>query len=1435
MGPSLQEGLSARTDAFVARVNQFAQARGVPMRLANFGSLFYFKFAPELKWASLFYYELRARGVHLWEGRPCFLSTAHTDEDIDRAVGLFGDAICAMQAGGLFPEPPSDAPSGPGGAQPAAQPNPTPALPATLPLTASQREVWLAAQMGDGASCALNESISVDLRGPLDVAALESALQSLPLRHDALRTTFSYDGETQTVHPQITFDVQILDFSTGLPTDNEAAFAGLLEQEARTSFDLEHGPVARAQIVRRDTEWHTLVFTAHHLVCDGWSAGVLIVELGQLYEAALAQTHAALPAPLGLAEYVTQSLAHEQSPAAAETLAWWQAQLAPLPAPIVWPSDRPRPAAPTYAGAMVTHPLSAELAARLRRLGAKNGCTLVAALFAGYAAFLRRLTGQDEFVVGLPAAGQNTLDNGNLVAHCVHLLPVPVRMRPEMSFLDLLAQVKRGLFDAYDHQEITFSGLLPTLPGARDGGRTPLIATTFNVDRMPPGVSFGPLAWDVRTNPRAFYQFDFSLNIVETGPSLLIECHYGTDLFDENTVARWLGHLETILTAIADDPLCAVSRLPLLSAVERHRLLTEWNQTATDFPQDQTVHALFAQQARQTPDAVALAFGNQTLTYAQTDARADRVARRLRARGIGSGSVVGICISRSLEMVIAVLGVLKAGAAYLPLESSAPPERLLLMVQDAQARLVLTETALAQALPDGVPLLCLQGDDEAAEMPTQDALPPQTSGSPAYVMYTSGSTGLPKGVLVPHQAIVRLVKNTDYADLGPGQVFLQMAPLAFDASTFELWGALLNGGRLAIMPPNAPTLQEIGTAIARHKVTTLWLTAGLFQACVDDNIEALRPLTQLLAGGDVLSLPHVKRMRAALPHVQIINGYGPTECTTFACCHRVQDTDLARPTLPIGRPIANTTAYVLDDQLHPVPIGLEGELYLGGAGLALGYLNQPALTAQKFIPSPFETGARLYKTGDRARVLPAGEIEFLGRADGQVKIRGYRVEVGEIEHALSRHPHVRQCAVVVQGDGLDKALAAYVIADGRIDTPDLRSFLAQSLPPYMVPASFTLLDTFPLTPNGKVDRRALSAQIGAAPTRPLPLPADGIEHSLTLLWQQVLGAAFVGPDDDFFDLGGHSLLALRLLVKVEQQFGQRLALPALFGAPTVARMARLLRDKAPAVTSSDILVPLQPLGTKTPLFCIHHIDGNVICYREMAKFLGEDRPVYGLQAPALTGEAAPFVRVEEMAARFVREILAACPEGPVSLCGFSFGGVAALEVAQQLRALGREVSLLTLLDTYAPRAFQEALLDKHAFHRLPGHLHHWKKLGGRAKMQYLTDRVRESMPGGEKAATALRLEAASQGFLPETMQAISDASHQAQQSYTPRPYAGRTLLLRATELSVFENHEPRLWWGETFTQGLMIQDVPGAHLEILRLPHVSTLAGYLADALDACP
>ncbi len=1432
-GPGLQEQLNARTSGFVARVNDFAEGRGVPLRLANFGSLFYFKFAPELKWASLFFYELRARGVHIWEGRPCFLSTAHTEDDVERAWSAFAQALCAMQEGGFFPDPPAGAPPPPGGTKPF-----------TLPLTGAQREVWLAAQMGEGASCALIESISLDLRGPLDRAALQDAVQSLPARHEALRTTFAPDGETQTTHPQVVIDVPLVDMSAGSAEENEAQFGGLLAREARTPFDLERGPLVRAQVVRRGADWHVLVFSAHHLVCDGWSAGVLLSELGLMYEAALARRPANLPAPLGLAAYVQGQLAQEQTPGAGETLAWWQAQLTPPPPPIPWPTDRPRPLAPTYAGAMATHALSADLTTRLRKLGAGHGCTLVATLMAGYAAFLRRLTGQEDLVIGLPSAGQSSLDNGCLVAHCVNLLPVRVSAPDEQSFLDLLTQVKRGLFQAYDHADMTFSRLLPTLAGVRDGARTPLVATTFNVDRMPPGLSFGELAWSVRTNPRAFYQFDLSLNVVETGPGLLVECHYGTDLFDAGTVARWLGHLETLLAAIADDPRRALFSLPLLSQPERHTLLVEWNHTETDFPQDVPVHALFTQQARQTPDAVALLLGDDALTYAQLDARADRLACRLHARGVRGGAVVGVCLARSFDMIVALLAVLKAGAAYLPLDDKCPPHRLAFMASDAQTRLILTEAALAHVLPDGIPLLCLHGEDEdAPALPhgededalalPHDGLPPVSADSLAYVMYTSGSTGEPKGVLVPHRAIVRLVRNTDYADFGPDEVFLQMAPLAFDASTFEVWGALLNGARLVLMPAHAPTLQEIGETIARHQVTTLWLTAGLFQAFVDDNLEALRPLHQLLAGGDVLSMPHVRRVRDRLPHLALINGYGPTECTTFACCRRVEDTDLLRASIPIGRPIANTTAYVLDEQGQPVPIGLEGELYLGGAGLALGYLGLPELTAQKFILSPFADGGRLYKTGDRACWLPDGSVEFAGRADGQVKVRGYRIEMGEIEHALAQYPNVRQCAATAHGDGMDKSLAAFLVADTPIDTADLRRFLAQSLPPYMVPGSFTQLETLPLTPNGKVDRRALSARTSAPAPPPAPIATDSLEQQLTLLWRETLGVDTLGPHDDFFDFGGHSLLALRLLVKVEGQFGQRLPLPALLAAPTIAQMAQLLRSKAAVVKPSDVLVPLHAHGAKPPLFCIHHIDGNVVCYRDMALLLGADQPVYGLQAPALAGDTAPFVRVEDMAARFVHEIEVACPHGPLSVCGFSFGGVVALEVARRLRDGGRDVRLLALLDTYAPRAFQEELIEKPALQRLPGHLHHLKQLGAREKMQYITGRTREGLArAGSPPAPSLP-DATDQGFLPQTMRAIQIASLQAQNAYAPRPYAGRALLLRATELSVFENFEPTLWWGETFTQGLDIVDVPGAHLEILRPPHVPILAQCLQAALDA--
>jgi amino acid adenylation domain-containing protein len=702
----------------------------------------------------------------------------------------------------------------------------------------------------------------------------------------------------------------------------------------------------------------------------------------------------------------------------------------------------------------------------------------------------------------------------------------------------------------------------------RDLGRTPLFQVMLvlqnaraAVARLP-GLTLSPVELETEAA-----KFDLTLSFAEAADGLAGALEYSADLFDGATARRLAGHLEVLLAAAAGDPGRRLSELPLLTAPERAQVLGGWRGERTAYPREATLHELFAEQAARGPEATALVTpgrDEERLTYGELAARAGRLAHLLRAHGVGPEMVVAVLLERSPELVVCLLGILAAGGAYLPLDPTSPAERLALVIADAGSPLVLTREDLAGRLPatvaENATVLALDRPPVAASL---EGAPPAVGAGPdglAYVMYTSGSTGVPKGVAVPHRAVVRLVLGTGYMDFGPDQVFAQLAPASFDASTLEIWGALLHGGRLVVPPPGAQSLDELGTLLESAGVSALWLTAGLFHQMVEEAVERLRPVRQLLAGGDVLSPAHVEKALRALPGTRLINGYGPTENTTFTCCHPIDGPPRPGETVPIGRPIANTEVLLLDRAGQPAPVGVPAELCAGGDGLARGYLGRPDLTAAAFVPHPFGRagGERLYRTGDLARWRPDGAIEFLGRLDDQVKVRGFRIEPGEVEAALARHPAVAECAVLARRDRSEARLVAYVVARPGVEAaaPALRAFLAERLPASMLPWAFVALPALPLTANGKVDRRALPApERQGAPGAAHVAPRTAVEEVLAGLWGEVLELDRVGVHDDFFALGGHSLLATRIVSRVAGTFQVEVPLRRLFEKPTVAELA----------------------------------------------------------------------------------------------------------------------------------------------------------------------------------------------------------------------------------------------------------------------------------------
>ncbi|WP_375501123.1 amino acid adenylation domain-containing protein [uncultured Nostoc sp.] len=1037
-----------------------------------------------------------------------------------------------------------------------------------LPLSFAQERLWFLNQLEE-ASAIYNISGAVRISGNLDINALQQALSEIVRRHEILRTSFPTVNRTsiQVIHPQATMNIKVVDLQQLEVTERETVLQQQAQLEATTPFDLEIVPLIRCSLVQLDAREYVLLLNMHHIVSDGWSMGVFIQELSTLYQAYCAGVSSPLAElPIQYADFVVWQRQWLSGEVLKTQLDYWLSQLHDAPSRLQLPTDHPRPSVQTYQGRTESFSLNTELTQKLQSLSRESGTTLFMTLLAAFATLLYRYSGESDILIGSPIANRNRSEIESLIGCFVNTLVLRTSFEDNPSFKNLLAQVRETTLKAYEHQDVPFEQVVEALQPQRSLAYSPLFQVMFVLQNTPMGeLELPGCTWCELNQESTIAKFDLTLTITETSQGLVGSWDYSTDLFDGSTIERMAAHFQNLLSAIVENPVTAVSELPLLSAAERHQLLRQWNDTATEYPTDKCIHQLFEQQVERTPDAVAVVFENQQLTYEQLNRKANQLAHHLQTLGVGPEVLVGICVERSLDMVVGQLGILKAGGTYVPLDPTYPFERLSFILEDVQSPVLLTQESLLDSLPSSwAQVICLDSDWEtithcSKENPISGVVPSHL----AYVMYTSGSTGQPKGVTVRHSGVVRLVKQTNYVNLTEEEIFLQLAPFSFDAATFEIWGCLLNGARLVVMPPNIPSLMELGRSIRQYQVTTLWLTAGLFQQMVDQQIQDLKPVRQLLAGGDALSVAHVQKVSRQLENCQLINGYGPTENTTFTCCYLVTQAAKLGNTVPIGRAIANTQVYILDRNLQPVPVGVAGELYIGGDGLACGYLNRPELTAEKFLPNSFDCqpGARLYKTGDLGRYLASGDIEFLGRMDSQVKIRGFRIELGEIEAALGQHPEVRSTVVIVREDVPgDKRLVAYLVLYQE-QTPtvsDLRQFLKQKLPEYMIPTAFVFLATLPLTPNSKVDRRALPVpEYHRELEVSFVAPRNPTEEMLAGIWAEVLGVERVGIHDNFFELGGHSLLATQVITRLSEAFSLELPLRSLFENSTIAQLAEV--------------------------------------------------------------------------------------------------------------------------------------------------------------------------------------------------------------------------------------------------------------------------------------
>lgn len=1313
------------------------------------------------------------------------------------------------------------------------------------PVTDPQLEIWTACVLGsDDANRAYNESTSFRLTGALDRDALERAFQALVGRHEALRSVFSADGRYICVLKEVDVLLFWEDIAKQSASRREQCVADYVRQDVLYQFDLQKGPLLKAGILKLQDDAYHLTLTLHHLICDGWSIGVLLRDLSRLYSAYSRQTTPNLPDPVRLSYYADEYFLFRHSADYRRTEQFWLDQFRDGVPVLNVPTDFPRPVPRTYASRRLDAALPAELVAAVKRTGTKAGASFVITMLAAFEVLLAKLTGQTDLVVGLPAAGQAALGYPDLVGHCVNLLPLRSTPQPGTPFCDYLNERKRSLYDALDHQQITFGALLQKLAPPRDPARIPFVPVVFNIDARPEqGIAFEGLTHRLISNPRAFENFEIFLNITDAGDELVLEWSFNTQLFRDETIRCWHNAYTQLLRQLVEQPTARLADLRLTANAAPALPLN-----VHPYP-DKTLTELLAAQLTATPHRVAvmpLEQDRSPLTYQALHHRAGQLAGVLHTHGVRPGNVVGVAVERSPELLIALLAVLKAGAAYLPLDPDHPHERLDFMLTDAGATCLLTSprSSLVFNGPTAVLLIddaLREADGCAATFPEEPGTVPSSPDDTLCVLFTSGSTGQPKGVALTHRNVVNFLwAARQTPGITPDDILLAASTVSFDIATYELFMPLLVGA--AVIIADAQTAKD-GRLLARvlesRPITLMFATPSRWRMVLDAGWTKPLGLTAI-SGGEFLPRDIAQRLVAQCQ--ALWNVYGPTETTIWSILSHIT----ADAEITIGHSIANTSIYLLDEAGRPVEPGAVGEIHIGGAGVGRGYLNRPDLNARLFIPDPYEKGARLFRTGDLGTLLPSGEYQCLGRADQQVKLRGNRVELGEIEQALFAQPGIRLVAVVLREDRPgDQRLVAYIVpanalTDGQFEqeVTSWKAALARQLPTFMVPNHFVQMDDLPQTTSGKTDRRALPKPSEATSQPRLYVGArTDVERMVADIWAKHLNLDRVDVFTNFFDLGGHSLIAVKIMIDLERKTGQRLPLASLFTYPTVEKLTLLLQMDGKSITW-DSLVPIKPYGSKTPLYIVHGAGMNVLLFNALATNMDADQPVFGLQAKGLNGIDKPAESIEEMAAHYISAIIAQNPDGPYALAGYSFGGMIAYEMNRQFNALGKRVTMLALFDSYAIQgdahdawltriARQSWFSVKNALYTLVLLKDDFPRIYDYKREQILA------------RLAALRAKFGQQHGLPTTSRfgyiyELDVLNEKAQRHYKLMPQAVSVDLFRARKRTFYTDDFEYLGWKPFALNGVRVHDIPGEHNTLFAPPNDKEFARILQETLDKC-
>jgi amino acid adenylation domain-containing protein len=1329
----------------------------------------------------------------------------------------------------------------------------------SVPLSFSQQRLWFLEQLDPG-STAYNLPLAIRLSGHLNVAALEQSLGEIIRRHEVLRTTFSTENNqtVQRITPAAGFNLPEVDLSAMPQEQREAKAKRLASEEASRPFDLVIGPLLRVMLLKLSPEDHVLLLTIHHIVSDGWSLGILYREISVLYEAYLKGKLSPLSElPIQYADFAVWQREWLKGKNLEEQLIFWKKQLSDI-TNLELPTDHPRPSMQTFHGATHNVEFPHDVTEALKDLSRMEGTTLFMTLLAAFQCLLHRYTCQDDIVVGTPIANRNRAEIEGLIGFFVNTLVMRTDTSGDPVFLELLQRVRRVTLDAFAHQDLPFEKLVEELHLERDLSRSPLFQVMFALQNelhstlYPPGLTQSRMEIeDMKT------LFDLEFYLWETTEGLRGALEYNTDLFDAVTIERMAGHYQMMLEGIAANPDLRLSELPLLTETERQQILVEWNIDATDYPRDKCIHELFEEQVERTPDAVALIFEDKQLTYREVNNRANQLAHYLRKQGVGPEVFVGICEERSPELIVGLLGILKAGGAYVSLDPEYPQERLNLMLDDAGISVLLTHKRLSTLMPFYKGKLVGLDTDwkdisrESRGNPVARATPDNA----VCLFYTSGSTGRPKGAIIQHRSLVHFTMSViaQYGIKASDRI-LQFSSTSFDASAEEIYPCLALGATLVLRTNDMLTASDFLKKCDNWKLTVLSLPTAYWHVLTysieTEDLKLPSSVRLIIIGGERARPECLTQwQRHVGPRVKLLNTYGPTEATVvatlFDLTHFTHVADWAKE-VPIGRPLPGVRTYILDPHLQPVPIGVPGELHIGGSGIVRGYLNRPDVTSEKFIQDRFSNkpGDKMYKTGDLARYLSDGNIEFLGRIDNQVKIRGFRIEPGEIEALLGQHPHVQEAVVIAREDqNGNRCLVAYVVPDRKsaIATQELRKFLKEKLSDYMVPSAFITLDVLPMTPNGKVDRKALPTPdyFTSASAKTFLAPRNTIESQLTSIWEQVLGIQAIGVTDNFFELGGHSLLAVRVVSEIRKITGRKLPVMAIFQFPTIEQLALLLTKEGWTSPWSS-LWPIQPSGTKTPFFWVHGQASDAL----LPSFLGSDQPLYGLMHQGLDGKTVSYTSIEEIAAKYLQEIRTVQPIGPYLLGGYCFGGLVAMEMAQQLFREGEKVSLMFVIELPAvcfPLTSQDAspLPQKEKLtERLARHFDHISRLDPLEKTAYILRKTTSLLPRIKarnerriKKAILSKIYLAIRRPLPEELRIfhLMNVYSDAMDAYEAPTYPGHLVLCQAEQMPCNSRSD----WNVAATEGVEIHIVTGAgHANILEEPYIESWAKLLNRHLN---